>query len=77
MEGEELVATSAFIENDAHPLFRYSDAAMHRICFLEWPDRTSFVAEFNEYYETHYRGIQRKLPDGNIVANEPGNRNNV
>ena len=41
------VATSHFIADAAHPLYRYSDAIMHRACFLVWDQRKAFVARFN------------------------------
>lgn len=43
----ELVATSHFISDPSHPLWRYSDAAMHCDCFQRWPHREEFVAEYN------------------------------
>ncbi len=42
-----IVATSHFIANASDPLWRYSDAAMHRACFLAWPHREEFVVKFN------------------------------
>lgn len=45
---DELVATSAFIGDEADPLWRFSDASMHRQCFLAWDQRPAFVLRFNE-----------------------------
>lgn len=49
-KGDELVATSHFIESPSHPLWRYSDAAMHEVCFQRWEYREAFVAEFNRTF---------------------------
>ena len=47
MDGDEIVATSHFIADSNDPLWRFSDSAMHRPCFLEWDQRAEFVAKFN------------------------------
>ncbi len=36
-------ATSAFLEPD-HPLWRFSDAAMHWECYERWPHRSEFAS---------------------------------
>ena len=43
-----IVATSHFIADSQHPLWRFSDAAMHRTCFLNWDQRQSFIDLFNQ-----------------------------
>ena len=48
MAGDEIVATSHFIADRNDPLWRFSDSAMHRSCFLTWDQREAFVAKFNE-----------------------------
>lgn len=50
--------TSPFIADRDHPLFRYSDASMHPLCFLRWPSRHAFVRLFNE---THRNRTDRQL----------------
>ena len=45
--GQELVATTHFIESPEHPLWRFSDAAMHYTCFQLWEHREPFVAKYN------------------------------
>jgi hypothetical protein len=45
---DNIVATSHFIGDENDPLWRFSDSAMHRTCFLAWDLRQSFVATFNE-----------------------------
>lgn len=47
MTGHAIVATPHFIPDQSHPLWRYSDSAMHYDCFQQWPHREAFVAEYN------------------------------
>src|SRR5215468_511251 len=47
-ENDEIVATSHFIADDKDPLWRFSDAAMHKNCFLEWDQRQKFVEKYNQ-----------------------------
>ena len=44
----DCIATSHFIGDDAHPLWRYSDAVIHRRCFSGWKDRHAFVEKYIE-----------------------------
>jgi hypothetical protein len=53
-EDDAIFATTAFLDNN-HPLWRFSDAAMHLECFLAWPQRTEFVAVYNEVWRDHPR----------------------
>jgi hypothetical protein len=46
-EDDDIVATQHFIPDESDPLWRYSDAAIHRSCFLAWPHRGAFVAKYN------------------------------
>src|SRR5688572_14552892 len=46
-EGEDLIATSHFIGDKADPLWSYSDAGIHRSCFLSWEHRAAFVERYN------------------------------
>lgn len=46
-EGEDMVGTTHFLGDREHPLYRYSDALMHRACFLKWEHRAAFVAAYN------------------------------
>jgi len=41
---EPFFATSHFIGDGNHPLFPYSDAAMHWPCYAEWPHQEEFAA---------------------------------
>jgi hypothetical protein len=46
-EQEPIVSTSHFIGEQGDPLWRFSDSAMHKSCFLDWPLRERFIARFN------------------------------
>lgn len=45
--GQETVATTHFIQFQAHPLWRFSDSTMHYACFRQWNQRAEFVALYN------------------------------
>jgi hypothetical protein len=65
---DDVVATGPFLPR-GHPLWGYSDAAMHRACFLAWENRVVFVAAFNSIVGPVMapRGIRRQmLDDGSI-----------
>lgn len=44
---EDALVTPDFLADETHPFWRFSDAAMHRPCFLVWDGRKSFVASYN------------------------------
>jgi len=44
------VAFGHFISDQSDPLWRYSDSAMHRTCFLAWPKKEEFRARQNADY---------------------------
>jgi hypothetical protein len=46
-DNNELVATSHFIADCKDPLWRFSDAAMHKGCFLKWDQRQLFIKKYN------------------------------
>ena len=47
LSGQDLVSSQHFIASQNHPLWRYSDSAMHYACFQTWAHREAFVAEYN------------------------------
>jgi hypothetical protein len=47
-KGDDIVATSHFIGDQNDPLWRFSDSAMHRSCFLGWEFRDKFIEKFND-----------------------------
>lgn len=70
-DGHEVIATPHFIEMRSHPLWRYSDAAMHYQCFQTWRHREDFVAEYNKTIGRIVwgDGNQHQMrPDGIIIV---------
>ena len=47
-ENDDIVATSHFIAEPSDLLWRFSDSAMHRACFLGWDQRRNFVNKYND-----------------------------
>ena len=47
-ESDQIVATTHFVGDENSSLWRYSDAAMHRECFLNWELRKQFIDEYNK-----------------------------
>lgn len=44
----EFAATSHFIGDAPHHLWRFSDSAMHKPCFMNWEHRKEFVQLYND-----------------------------
>jgi hypothetical protein len=67
---DQIVATSHFIGDDSDPLWRFSDAAMHKACFLEWDQRDHFIEKFNQIVPSITRGniYHHMTEDGTIVS---------
>jgi hypothetical protein len=55
---DDALMTPDFIADSADPHWRFSDAPMHRACFLVWDQRKVFIARYN--------AVARQLvaPDG-------------
>jgi hypothetical protein len=70
-DGDEIVATSHFIGDETHPLWPYSDAGMHKGCFLAWESRPDFVRLFNETlaHVTFGNGTYHHMLDDGTVTN--------
>jgi hypothetical protein len=49
------------------PLSRYSDAGIHRDCFMAWPKAGEFRLAFNEVGRSWLGGPRQMLEDGSIV----------
>src|SRR5215813_11649681 len=67
---DQIVATSHFISDRNDPLWRFSDSAMHRSCFANWPMRAEFVAKYNHIVgqvTTCNGRYHRMESDGTIV----------
>ena len=57
-----------FIREPEHPLWEYSDSAMHLACFLDWPKADAFRLAFAEASKVmHPRFPQTMLADGSII----------
>jgi hypothetical protein len=48
----DAVVTPDFLADDADPFFPFSDATMHRACFVVWDRRKAFIAHFNRVART-------------------------
>ena len=71
---DAIVATSHFIADSQNPFWRFSDAAMHKACFLNWGQRQAFVDLFNEIVGgiTFGNGTSHHMrDDGEIVSLSP------
>lgn len=44
---EDALVTPDFLADETDPFWRFSDAPMHRACFLVWDRRKAFVARYN------------------------------
>ena len=44
---DDVIITPDFLADDTDPLWRFTDAVVHRPCFLLWDQRKTFVARFN------------------------------
>lgn len=64
---DTIVSTSHFIEDQNDPFWRFSDAAIHKLCFLYWDQRETFVARFNSIKFTYGDGKYHHMnADGSI-----------
>ncbi len=69
--GQVTVAGQHFIQTPSHPLWRYSDAAMHYDCFQNWLHRKAFVEEYNRVIGQIVwgNGTQHRMhPDGTVTT---------
>jgi hypothetical protein len=68
---DDIVATPHFIADSDDPLWEFSDAAMHKRCFLGWELRGTFVSRFNTESGsiTWGNGTRHQMqPDGSILS---------
>lgn len=75
MDGDDIVATSHFIGDTNDSLWRFSDSAMHRSCFLTWDQREAFVAKYNQIVGpvTFGNGTYHRMEaDGTIAVLQRG-----
>jgi hypothetical protein len=75
---DEIVAFPHFISDETHPLWRFSDAATHQSCFVDWDRATEFRSAYNEIWPKimpdHPRYMQL---DGSIVEIDATRNNPV
>jgi hypothetical protein len=45
--GEDAFVTPDFLADETDPLWRFTDAPIHRACFLVWDRRKTFVVRYN------------------------------
>ena len=70
---DAIVATSHFIAESQHPLYRFSDAGMHKTCFLNWDQRQAFVDLFNQLFGsiTWGDGTNKLMRDDGAIVSLP------
>jgi hypothetical protein len=64
---DKIVMVPPFIADEAHPLWRFSDSAMHRACFADWDQAEQFRGIYNAVSTTHQRHPREMQPDGTII----------
>jgi len=64
---DEIVMFPHFIGDEAHPLWRFSDSAMHRSCFAGWSHAEEFRSAYNEIWLTKPDHAREMTADGSIV----------
>ncbi len=47
-DDDDIVTTTHFISDSSDPLWRFSDSAMHKSCFLNWQHKQNFINKYNE-----------------------------
>jgi hypothetical protein len=56
------------VHDEAHPLWRFSDSAMHRACFADWDQAEQFRGIYNKVWPTIMPNHPREMqPDGAII----------
>lgn len=65
---DDIVMFPHFIWDQTHPLWRFSDSAMHRACFAGWGQAEQFRSLYNKVWPEIMPNHPRKMqPDGSIV----------
>jgi hypothetical protein len=55
-EDDDHVGTTHFIADESDPLWRFSDAVMHRRCYDAWEHRDEFTARYRKRLGGMYPG---------------------
>ena len=66
---QEIVGTPHFIADRKDPLWRFSDAAMHRTCLDAWEHRAEFVAKYEHFLED-FRRFKKLSKTGTLAEYE-------
>jgi hypothetical protein len=67
-DGQAWVGTAHFIQDDKHPLWRFSDSAMRQVCFRTWEHAEEYRKLYNEIWPNMVPHHPREmLEDGSIV----------
>ncbi len=69
-ENDKVVATSHFIADPNDPLWRFSDTAMHKNCFLDWGQRQTFIEKYNRTVGsiTWGNGTYHHMSDDGVIS---------
>src|ERR1041385_6740900 len=75
---DALVATSHFIADQSDSLWRYSDAAFHKRCFLAWERRAEFVRRYNDKMSGYVwgNGKRHHMDDEGFIHSIPAEEGN-
>jgi hypothetical protein len=71
--GEDAFVTPDFLADEAHPFWRFADAAMHRACFRFWERRKAFIACYNRlarHWAAGHGPYLRMTSEGELVPSE-------
>jgi hypothetical protein len=64
---DDVVMFPHFIRDQAHPLWRFSDSAMHHACFADWDQREQFRGIYNEVSTIMPNHPREMQPSGTII----------
>ncbi|NMN04859.1 MULTISPECIES: hypothetical protein [unclassified Novosphingobium] len=65
---DDIVMFPHFIWDEAHPLWRFSDSAMHRRCFVDWDQAKQFRRIYNETWPEIMPNHRRTMQSDGIIV---------
>lgn len=70
---DSIVMCPHFIADQSDPLWRFSDAAFHQFCFINWELKGSFVAKFNQVARPYAFGNSKYnfMRDDGVIEQRP------
>jgi hypothetical protein len=74
---EDAFVTPDFLADESDPLWRFSDAPMHRACFRVWDRRKEFVARYNRlarHWSASGLAFPRMTSEGDLRPGRVGPR---